>query len=73
MANFAHIEDGRVINVIIATDKSVAEMVTGGICIEYADINSAGIGWTYENNEFLPPVQEVIFNPVVKITSEPTE
>lgn len=59
MKNFAVIEDKSVINVIIADSKEIAEQATGKTCIEYTEENPAGIGWTYENNNFIAPIIEM--------------
>jgi hypothetical protein len=59
MANFAVINDGVVVNVIIADSKEVAETVTGLDCVEYETSPSApGIGWSYDGSVFTAPVTE---------------
>lgn len=61
MATYAVIENEKVINVILADSKEVAEEVTGLQCIDCAD------GWDYENgideNGFFP--KPVIVDPVI--------
>lgn len=57
MANYAVIENNKVINVIAADTKEVAEEVTGFTCIDVTD------GWDYGNGidggDFFPaPVTE---------------
>lgn len=56
MANFAVIEDGKVINTIIADSKSIAEEVTGKVCVEYTDLNPAFVGLSYDGNTFEQPI-----------------
>ena len=70
MANFAVIEANKVINVIVADTKEIAEEVTNKTCIEYTEENPAGIGYTYENGVFIAPIIE---KPVVEVPTEPTE
>lgn len=55
---FAVIENGLVTNVIIAESKEIAELVTGHPCIEYTTENTAGINWTWDGTNFVPPVVE---------------
>lgn len=56
MATFAVLKDNKVINVIIADTKEIAEQVTNKTCIEYTEENPAGIDWTYNGSEFIAPV-----------------
>jgi len=58
MANYAVIENGIVTNTIVADTKEVAEQVTGLTCVEYTDTNPAGIGYTYDGENFIAPVLE---------------
>jgi hypothetical protein len=58
MANYAVINNEKVINVILADSKEIAEEVTGLTCIEYTEENPAGIGWTYDGTDFTAPVIE---------------
>lgn len=58
MATFAVIHDNKVINVIVAETKEIAETVTGLTCIEYTEENPAGIGWGYDGINFVEPVIE---------------
>lgn len=60
MATFAVIENEKVINVIIAESKTVAEELTGKVCAEYTNEDPAGIGWTYDGTNFIAPVVESI-------------
>jgi len=69
MANFAVIEDNKVTNIIVADSKAIAEEVTGLMCVEYTDENSAYIGLGYINNVFEQPTPV----PVETVVEEPTE
>jgi hypothetical protein len=50
--NFAVIEDGIVVNTIVADSQSIAEEVTGLTCIEYTT-EPAEPGGTYSNGAFI--------------------
>ena len=52
MANFAAIENGIVLNTIVAESKAIAEEVTGATCVEFTT-ESAEIGGTYVNKKFI--------------------
>ena len=52
MANFAVIEDGKVLNTILANSKAIAEEVTGKTCIEFTTENPACIGLGYDATTF---------------------
>ena len=52
---FAVILGNKVINVIVAENKEIAEQVTGLTCVEYTKENPAGIGWTYNGSTFEQP------------------
>jgi hypothetical protein len=52
MANFAVIENGAVINIILADSKAIAEEITGATCVAYTT-ESAEIGGTYVNKKFI--------------------
>ena len=60
MANFAVVNNGLIVNTIIADNKSIAEEVTGMICIEYID--EAGIGDSWDGKNFIKVPQEVNIN-----------
>ena len=45
MATYAVIEDGTIINVIVADSQEIAEDVTQKTCIEYTEEAPLGIGW----------------------------
>ncbi len=56
--NYAVIENGIVINTILAETQTIAQEVTGLTCVEYTDENPAGIGYTYDGTNFIPPTIE---------------
>jgi hypothetical protein len=58
MKTFAVIENNKVINVILADLKEIAEEVTGQLCIEYTEEDPVGIGWDYDGVSFVGPVVE---------------
>ena len=58
MVNCAVIENNKVTNLIVADTKETAEQITGFMCIEYTDVHSVGIGWTYNGSTFEAPVTE---------------
>jgi hypothetical protein len=58
MANYAVIQNNKVINVIVADSKEIAEEVTSCLCIESTENNPASIGWTYNGSTFEEPVTE---------------
>ena len=45
MANYAVIENGTVINTIVADSQAIAEELTGLACTEYTEESPIGIGW----------------------------
>jgi hypothetical protein len=55
MATFAVIENEKVINIIIAESKTIAQELTGKVCAEYTNEDPAGIGWTYDGTNFISP------------------
>jgi hypothetical protein len=57
MATFAVLNNNKVINVIIADTKEIAEEVTSSPCIEYTEENPAGIDWTYNGSTFEEPTE----------------
>lgn len=57
MPNFAVIEDGKVINTILADSKAIAEEVTGKTCVEFTNDNPACIGLGYDGTTFEQPIQ----------------
>lgn len=58
MPNFAVIENGKVINTILADSKAIAEEATGKTCVEYTDEYPAWIGLGYDGTTFEQPAQE---------------
>lgn len=58
MANYAVIKDNKVINVILADSKEIAEEITELTCIEYTDDNPVGISYILdETGKFNPPAE----------------
>lgn len=55
MANFAVLSGTTVTNVIVAKTKKAAELATNSECIEYSDLNPAGIGWNYVDGVWINP------------------
>lgn len=57
MKKFAVIENGIVINLIIADSKEVAEILTLKECIESNEENNLGVGshWSNDYNRYIPP------------------
>jgi hypothetical protein len=51
--NFAIIENGTVINIMVADSKTVAEELTGLTCVELSDEQSATVGGTYDGSNFI--------------------
>ena len=52
MANFAVIENGIVLNLIVADSKEIAEEVTGFECVEYTSEQAVNINSTYLDGVF---------------------
>ena len=50
--NFAVIENGIVVNVILCDSQEIAEQLTGQTCVEYTDANPAFIGLSYDGTTF---------------------
>ena len=57
MAVYAVIQHEKIMNVILADLKEIAEEVTGKLCIELPD--GFGIGDTWDGEKFVKPVVEV--------------
>jgi len=55
MATFAVISGDQISNIIVADNKDEAEQALGVTLIEYTPENPAGIGWTYQDGQFIPP------------------
>ena len=66
MATFAVLNDGNVVNVIVADTKEIAEQVTNHTCVEYTEENPAGIGHVHDETTgtFSAPVAEDSNDPV---------
>jgi len=59
MAYFTVIDNGVVVNTIIAESKEIAELVTKKTCVEVPfEPGQPGIGWKYDGAEFTAPVAE---------------
>lgn len=57
MANYAVIDNGTVVNTIVADSLEVAQELTGLTCLEYTDESPLGIGWYWDNatNAYIVP------------------
>jgi hypothetical protein len=57
MANYAVIDNGTVINTIVADSIEVAQELTGQTCLEYTEENPLGIDWYWDNtaNAYIQP------------------
>lgn len=55
MATFAVIENNIVTNTILAETLADAELGSGKTCVEYSELNPAGVGWIYNGNTFTAP------------------
>lgn len=65
MANYAVIENDKVVNVIIADSKEIAETITGKVCVDITE-TTAGIDWDYIDGSFVdnrPKPEPIIENP----------
>jgi hypothetical protein len=49
MANYAVIDNGTVINAIVADSLEVAQELTGLTCLEYTEENPLGINWYWDD------------------------
>jgi hypothetical protein len=59
MANYAVIENQKVVNVIVADSLEIAQEVTQTLCVEIPwEPGAPGIGWYYINNEFMQTLPE---------------
>jgi len=52
MPNFAVIQNGKVLNTIVADSKAIAEEATGKTCVVYTDANPAIVGLGYDGTTF---------------------
>lgn len=53
MSNFAVMDGNKVINIIVALNKSEAEYITGFTCIESTNDNPASINGIYDQGRFI--------------------
>lgn len=60
MANFAVIDNGIVLNTIVAESKALAEEITGKTCVEFTEENPAYIGFGYNGTTFEVPLSPVV-------------
>lgn len=60
MAEYAVIQNNLVVNVIVADSKEIAESVTDLECVDIAEEIGVGIGWSFTDNVFTKPEQEII-------------
>lgn len=76
MANYAVIDNGVVINTIVADSQEIAEQLTGFGCAEYTEENPLGINWYWDNtaNGYIAPApfQSWVYNYSSKIWEAPT-
>ena len=54
MSLFAVIKDNKVVNVVVADNKEIAEQTTNLSCVN-VDNKDAGIGWSYDGTSFTNP------------------
>jgi hypothetical protein len=52
MATFAVLVNSVVSNIIVADSKEIAEEATSATCIEYTEIDTVNIGWTWDGTKF---------------------
>lgn len=52
MKKYAVIQNGQVINIIVASSKENAEAATANLCIDITEDTSTQIGYFYSNNQF---------------------
>lgn len=55
MATYAVLEDGLVINRLVAESLELAELASGKTCVEYTDLQIVDNGFSYDGNNFTPP------------------
>ena len=76
MANYAVIDNGTVINTIVADSLEVAQEVTGQTCIEYTDEAPLGINWYWDATAdayIMPaPYASWVYNYELKVWEAPT-
>lgn len=76
MANYAVIDNQKVINVIVADSIEVAEEITGKTCIEYTEEVPLGIDWYWNDTAdtyIMPaPFSSWAYNYELKVWEAPT-
>jgi len=57
MASYAVIENGTVVNVIVAESKEIAEQVSGKECVEQTHENPLSVDWYWneQHSKYIPP------------------
>jgi hypothetical protein len=57
MASYAVIENGTVINVIVAESKEIAEQISGKECVEQTHENPLSLDWYWseQHSKYIPP------------------
>jgi hypothetical protein len=53
MAIYAVVENNTVMNIIVADSKEIAEKVTGKLCIESTQENTAVLGCEFDGEKFI--------------------
>jgi hypothetical protein len=59
MSNFAIIENGVVVDAIVAASQEIASEVTGKTTVLIPEDSLAGVGWGYDGSSFVDPNAEV--------------
>lgn len=76
MANYAVIDNQKVINVIVADSAEIAEEITGKTCIEYTNEAPLGINWYWDATAdayIMPaPYASWVYNYELKVWEAPT-
>jgi hypothetical protein len=55
MATYAVLENGLVINRLVAESLELAELASGKTCVEYTDLQIVDDGFSYDGTNFIPP------------------
>lgn len=58
MPKFYVVKDNKITNSIVAPSKHSAEKLTQAECLEITDTLQCGFGWTFDGNNWIPPVIE---------------
>lgn len=76
MANYAVIDNEKVVNVVVADSIETAEQVTGKTCIEYTEEAPLGVNWYWDATAdayIMPaPYASWIYNYGLKVWEAPT-